>query len=85
MGDCHRIVSEIEEDENLIAAAKHLVRALGSNKNLTGNMKKILADLGLQLSTMASINDDDKGEGISEIEEQLNVLLRRQRLQCCRC
>ncbi|KAK2663276.1 hypothetical protein Ddye_001850 [Dipteronia dyeriana] len=74
MGDSHRIVSEIEEDENLIAAAKHLVRALGSNKNLSINMKKILADLGSQLSTMASITDDDEGEGISEIEEQLNVV-----------
>ncbi|KAL5807936.1 hypothetical protein ACOSQ3_028627 [Xanthoceras sorbifolium] len=73
MGDSHVIISQLEEEENLIAAAKHLVRALGSNKNLTGNMKKILADLGSQLSTMATI-DDDKGEEISEIEEQLNVV-----------
>lgn len=73
MEDCQTIIPEMEEEENLIAAAKHLVRALGSNKNLTKDMKKMLADLGSQLSTMATI-DDEKGEGVSEIEEQLNVV-----------
>ncbi|KAJ0100629.1 hypothetical protein Patl1_21735 [Pistacia atlantica] len=36
-------------------------------------MKKMVADLGSQLSTMATI-DDEKGEGVSEIKEQLNVV-----------
>lgn len=70
MGDIDKIVPEMEEEENLIAAAKHLVRALGSNKNLTSNMKRVLADLGSQLSAMATISD----EGVSEIEEQLNIV-----------
>ncbi|KAJ0042665.1 hypothetical protein Pint_19041 [Pistacia integerrima] len=73
MEDCQTIIPEMEEEENLIAAAKHLVRALRSNKNLTKDMKKMLADLGSQLSTMATV-DDEKGEGVREIKEQLNVV-----------
>ncbi|KAJ4707303.1 Exocyst subunit Exo70 family protein [Melia azedarach] len=72
MGDVDAVDQELEGEENLVAAAKHLVRALGSNKNLTSNMKKVLADLGSQLSTMATIRDD-KAEEVSEIEEQLNI------------
>lgn len=70
MGDIDKIVPEMGEEDNLIAAAEHLVRALGSNKNLTSKMKRVLADLGSQLSTMATISD----EGVSEIEEQLNIV-----------
>lgn len=65
---------QLEGEENLIAAAKHIVRALGSNKNLTKDVKKILADLGSQLSTMATI-DDEGVEGLkSGIEEHLSVV-----------
>lgn len=72
MEDYQTIIPVMEKEENLIAAAKHLVGALRSNKNLTKDMKEMLADLGSQLSSMANI-DDEKGEGVSEIEEQLNI------------
>ncbi|KAB2011300.1 hypothetical protein ERO13_D09G008700v2 [Gossypium hirsutum] len=74
MGDCESVAPQLEGEENLIAAAKHIVRALGSNKNLTKDVKKILADLGSQLSTMATI-DDEGVEGLkSGIEEHLSVV-----------
>ncbi|MBA0712307.1 hypothetical protein Golax_011417, partial [Gossypium laxum] len=74
MGDCESVAPQLEGEENLIAAAKHIVRALGSNKNLTKDVKKILADLGSQLSTMATI-DDEGVEGLkSGIEEPLSVV-----------
>ncbi|KAF5748927.1 exocyst complex component EXO70B1 [Tripterygium wilfordii] len=79
MGDNNdSMVPGLEGEENLIAAAKHLVRALGSKKNLTDDEKKVLADLGKQLSTIATVNEtavnENKGEGINEIELQLNAV-----------
>ncbi|XWS44397.1 hypothetical protein CRYUN_Cryun15aG0041600 [Craigia yunnanensis] len=74
MGDYESVAPQLEGEENLIAAAKHIVRALGSNKNLTKDVKKILADLGSQLSTMATIEDNAVEGGKSEIEEQLSVV-----------
>lgn len=74
MGDCESVAPQLEGEENLIAAAKHIVRALGSNKNLTEDVRKILADLGSQLSTMATI-DDERVEGLkSGIEEHFSVV-----------
>ncbi|KAL4354297.1 hypothetical protein GQ457_06G042420 [Hibiscus cannabinus] len=74
MGDCESVAPQLEGEENLIAAAKHIVSALGSSKNLTKDVKKILADLGSQLSDMATI-EDEVVEGVkSEIEEQLGVV-----------
>ncbi|XVE68296.1 hypothetical protein DITRI_Ditri09bG0056100 [Diplodiscus trichospermus] len=72
MGDYESVAQQLGE-ENLIAAAKHIVRALGSNKNLTEDVKKILADLGSQLSTMATIDNVVEG-GKTGIEEQLSVV-----------
>ncbi|KAK8483222.1 hypothetical protein V6N13_028444 [Hibiscus sabdariffa] len=74
MGDYEPVAPQLEGEENLIAAAKHIVRALGSNKNLTNDVKKILADLGSQLSNMAT-NEDEVVEGVkSGIEEKLSVV-----------
>ncbi|KAL4334804.1 hypothetical protein GQ457_07G003370 [Hibiscus cannabinus] len=74
MGDYEPVAPQLEGEENLIAAAEHIVRALGSNKNLTKDVKKILADLGSQLSNMATI-EDEAVEGVkSGIEEKLSVV-----------
>lgn len=72
MGDCKSVASGLEGEENLIAAAQHIVKALGSNKNLTDDVRKILVDLGSQLSTI-SIADESKGLEINEIEDRLNA------------
>ncbi|XVF16751.1 hypothetical protein REPUB_Repub10bG0059200 [Reevesia pubescens] len=74
MGDYESVVPQLEGEENLIAAAKHIVRQLGSNKNLTKDVKKILADLGSQLSTMATIDDNMVEGGKSGIEVQLSMV-----------
>ncbi|XP_065855304.1 exocyst complex component EXO70E2-like [Euphorbia lathyris] len=74
-GDCGYVIPEMEREEDLIAAAKHIARALESKKNLTDDAKKILADLGTRLSNI-SIKDEDVNEveGITDIEKQLNVV-----------
>lgn len=70
MGDCKSVAPGLEGEENLIAAAQHIVKALGSNKNLTDDVRKILVDLGTQLSTI-TIADENKSEGVNEIEDRL--------------
>ncbi|XAR51663.1 hypothetical protein NMG60_11006353 [Bertholletia excelsa] len=82
MGDCKPVIPMLEGEENLIAAAQHIVRALEleTNKNLTSDARKILADLGTQLSSMTRISetkhDDDGGggRGLTEVEERLNTV-----------
>ncbi|MED6207671.1 hypothetical protein PIB30_037883 [Stylosanthes scabra] len=65
------VIPELEREENLIAAAKHIVKALGSNKNLTNDAKKVLADLGTKLSSMSIPSEMEEGkEGEEEEEEE---------------
>ena len=72
MGDCTSVAPGLDGEENLIAAAQHIVKALGSNKNLTDDVRKILVDLGTQLSTISRA-DESKDVGINEIEYRLNA------------
>ncbi|XP_041002614.1 exocyst complex component EXO70E2-like [Juglans microcarpa x Juglans regia] len=73
MGDCE--IPELEGEEHLIAAVKHIVKALGSKKNLTDDARKILAQLGTQLSTMTTTTaNETKDDKISEIEDLLNTV-----------
>lgn len=73
MGDYESMIPELKGEENLIAAAKHIVKALGSNKNLTVDARKILAELGTQLSTMTAVNET-KDDETSEMEDQLHAV-----------
>ncbi|KAK9741202.1 hypothetical protein RND81_03G088600 [Saponaria officinalis] len=69
-------------DGDLIAAAKHIIWALGTNKVLSKDERKILVELRTLLTTVAMINDDaetvEPAEGAmnetSEIEECLNTV-----------
>ncbi|CAI9109837.1 OLC1v1009748C1 [Oldenlandia corymbosa var. corymbosa] len=85
MGECEPLASAaapaspmLEGEENLIAAAQNIVKALETNKNLTFDARKILADLGSQLSSIARVSEngeeeeEDDGERLDEVEEQLN-------------
>ena len=97
--ECEPVIGELEREENLIAAVRHIVKALGPNKTLTSDAKKILADLGTRLSSMSIRSEKDEGkqgpgedggddhdgsddlhddydddEGVSAIEERLNVI-----------
>ncbi|KAI4346668.1 hypothetical protein L6164_007545 [Bauhinia variegata] len=72
---------QLEREENLIAAARHIVKALGSSKNLTSDAKKVLAELGTQLSSMTKLRDMEeeeegevKEEGVSASEGRLNAI-----------
>lgn len=70
------VISELENEEDLIAAAKDIVRALGSNRNLTSDAKKILADLGTRLASMTEPCEegDEGGNGQQEEEEEVNAV-----------
>uniref|UniRef100_A0A2P2LV20 Exocyst subunit Exo70 family protein n=1 Tax=Rhizophora mucronata TaxID=61149 RepID=A0A2P2LV20_RHIMU len=73
MGDSNHLNRELDGEEDLVAAAHQLLKALGSKTNLTNNTKKILADLGSQLSTISMISEDEV-RGVGEIEGRLNVV-----------
>ncbi|KAF8399597.1 hypothetical protein HHK36_015466 [Tetracentron sinense] len=70
MGDGELLIPTLEGEEHVIAAAQHIVRALGTNKNLTDDVRKILVDLDSRLSTMTVLTENKKG-GIKKIEERL--------------
>ncbi|CAL5324965.1 hypothetical protein CsSME_00004131 [Camellia sinensis var. sinensis] len=74
MGDCKSATPMLEGEENLIAAAQNLVKALENRKNLTNDARKILADLGTQLSSITKIHEKKDEEGSSEVEHRLNVV-----------
>ncbi|KAK9067186.1 hypothetical protein SSX86_014511 [Deinandra increscens subsp. villosa] len=72
---------ETLEEENLIAAARLILKALDSNKELSKEARKILAELGTRLTSMPKITatedeDDDEEEGgeLSDIREQINLI-----------
>ncbi|KAG6396115.1 hypothetical protein SASPL_142255 [Salvia splendens] len=81
MGDCsatEEVMMEAEED--LIASAQKIMRALESDMKLSDHARNVLANLGSLLSSlaMASENRDKvseeevEEEGIDEIEQQLD-------------
>nr|GMC95155.1 exocyst complex component EXO70B1-like [Ipomoea batatas] len=80
MGDCKPIIPMVgkeEEEESLIAAAQNIVKALEGNTNLTNDARKILADLGSQLSSIIRVGESDQDESekqLCEFEEQLNAV-----------
>ncbi|KAH6774587.1 exocyst subunit exo70 family protein E1 [Perilla frutescens var. frutescens] len=73
----------MEAEEDLIAAAQQIVRALESKMNLTDDGRKILANLGSQLSNITRVSEsqdeefeeeEEKEVGHSEIEQQLDKI-----------
>lgn len=76
MGECQASNHVLQGEEDLISAAQNIVKALETNKILTDEARKILADLGSQLSSIAR-ESDSKGEEESspcEIEELINTV-----------
>ncbi|KAI8534109.1 hypothetical protein RHMOL_Rhmol10G0062900 [Rhododendron molle] len=84
MGDCKPVTPTLEGEEDLIAAAQQIVIALGTRRNLTSDARKILADLGTQLSSITKRSENKKEEdeeeeveeeeGLGEIKERLNIV-----------
>ncbi|KAJ8557204.1 hypothetical protein K7X08_002829 [Anisodus acutangulus] len=84
MGDCEANFPVLEE-EKLIAAAQQIVKALKNKKELTHDARKILADLGSQLSSITKVDEQKEHDKLcgtentiekkfSELEEQLNIV-----------
>lgn len=86
MGDCPATATTVmmEAEEDLIAAAQQIVRALESKMNLTDDARKILANLGSQLSNITRVSssrdeefeerEEEEEEGHNEIEQQLDKI-----------
>lgn len=73
MADFKSAFPEFDGEEKLIAAAKHIAKELGSRRDLTDEARKILVDLGAQLSSISRTNER-KVEKICEIENKLDVV-----------
>ncbi|XP_043707218.1 exocyst complex component EXO70E2 [Telopea speciosissima] len=63
-------MADCKDDDHVIAAAQHIVTALGTNSNLTDDVKKILEELGSRLSTMTLLSANKRE--INEIEKRLD-------------
>ncbi|KAL1538785.1 exocyst complex component EXO70E2 isoform X1 [Salvia divinorum] len=81
MGDCsaaEAVMMEAEED--LIASAQKIMRALESDMKLSDYARNVLANLGSRLSSLAVASEsrdevseeEGEGEGVDEIEQQLD-------------
>lgn len=73
MEETRSVAPSLEGDENLIAAAQHIVKALETNKNLTNDARKLLVELGTQLSSISRAPENKEDE-LSDIEKRLNLI-----------
>ena len=71
---------ELDGEEKLIAAIKHIASALRAYTNLTDEARRVLADLGTQLTSIAQ-PDEKNGETISEIASLLDAV--QEKVMCC--
>ncbi|KAM7279628.1 hypothetical protein ACFE04_006762 [Oxalis oulophora] len=71
MAGCKSMLSNYDGEEHVIAAARHIVKALGQTKNLSDDLRKILADLDCHLSSRSIITEDSGGTGLTQIERRL--------------
>ncbi|KAM3751249.1 hypothetical protein ACB098_04G094300 [Castanea mollissima] len=71
MADFSSVLSPREGEIHVIAAAQHIVKALGANKNLDDDLRKILSQLDGHLSAMTLLTTESRGTGFREVEEQL--------------
>lgn len=79
MGDCKPTFTEMETEEELVAAAKQIMKALEMKKNLMDDSKKILSNLCMQLCDITREKEQkDEGvkenDGLNEIEQQLDLI-----------
>lgn len=70
MGDIKPIIPAFDGEQHVLAAAQHIVKALGASNNLTDEFRRLLAEVDTHLSTM-SILADTAGGQFTEVEERL--------------
>lgn len=71
MGEFSSAIPNCEGEQHVIAAAQHIVKALGASKNLNDDLRKILSQLDCHLSAMTIITTESRGEGFGEVEDRL--------------
>lgn len=76
MGDFEPVNLSSDGEQHVIAAAQHILKALAASKNLTSDMRKSLADLENQLSTMTITTESEAG-GSSEVEDKLSYAQKK--------
>ncbi|KAF9667705.1 hypothetical protein SADUNF_Sadunf15G0051400 [Salix dunnii] len=76
MPGCQSMTTTYEGEQHVIAAAQHILKVLGENKNLTGDFRRVLTELDSHLSAMTIITES-KRRGFSEVEEQLKCAERK--------
>ncbi|KAL8457592.1 hypothetical protein ACS0TY_034642 [Phlomoides rotata] len=59
------------EERHVIAASHHLLRALQSTNLLSNDVRRLVVDLDIHLSTMMRVNDEEEEETNGEIERKL--------------
>ncbi|PON68210.1 Exocyst complex protein [Parasponia andersonii] len=76
MEDSKSAIPELEEEGQLIAAAKHIAHTIRSNKNLADEARRVLADLATQLSFFTSFNqrEDENIDEARKLTEKLDSL-----------
>ncbi|KAK1432914.1 hypothetical protein QVD17_09817 [Tagetes erecta] len=81
MGGCNHMMETMEE-ENLIAAAMLILRALDSNQKVSNEVRKVFMELGTRLTSMTKIlaDEDENGgkeeqdAGLSDIKGRINSI-----------
>lgn len=64
------IITTCEQDQHVVAAAQHILKALAASKMVCDDLRKTLLDIETQLSSISTVNER-KGRGIKELERQL--------------
>lgn len=65
------VISSCEQDQHVVAATQHIVKALAASKMVSDDLRKTLLDLEAQLSSISIVNER-KGRAIKQLERQLN-------------
>ncbi|XP_020236401.1 exocyst complex component EXO70E2-like [Cajanus cajan] len=64
------VISTWEQDQHVVAAAQHILKALATSKSVSDDLRKTLLDLETQLSAISTVNEET-GSGIKQLERQL--------------
>ncbi|XP_058080508.1 exocyst complex component EXO70E2-like [Magnolia sinica] len=73
--DDYKSVGVIQGDEQVIAIAQNILKALEASNNFTNDMKRVLLDFNVCLSRKSEILE--KQGSVSEIEERFNSVLEK--------
>ncbi|XP_058070454.1 exocyst complex component EXO70E2-like [Magnolia sinica] len=66
-------ISDLEGDERVLAVAQHIVKTLGTSKNPTDDMIRLLSEFDIRLSASRMTEILEKKGGRSDVKEQLNL------------